>query len=585
MHNIWHLTDQDRGRPGLQHIIVFLLLTLVGTVIGSLGLVVFNVGPNIGVFWPAAALQVIGGIWFGGWGVLAGTLTGVISGTITRGAHPVMWGYIPANMLQSFLAGWVFRHWRLDPSLPTRREMGVFIFVGGFLSNLLGATLAITDLALHEGIQDVSHIRRLFITWLLANSVPCLIFGIPLLRAFSPLIIDSPFFCKTWWAGSRRLNWADWKMRDLPVSVRLLFDFGLAGLLPILVVSIAGLMDQVGMPMVSSLVLPVMISVSFFLSLIIIGRAAQKMRDRTRALGEGVRLIGEGKLADVRILDSSSDELGRLSQALNKMAEDLLMSRENLRRVTAESERNLKELQIAQDIQRSFLPREMPQLLNVEICGCCLPARLVGGDFYDVIVLDSHRIGILIADVSGKGVPAALFMALSRSLIRAYATERPTALEALSFFNKQIAGDNAAAMFVTVFFMTLERDAGHLSYINAGHNPPILIRRGMPEVSLLDDSGIALGVTMEAGISEHTIPIEPGDMLVLYTDGVTEAMNRRHDEYGLDRLIAAVRAHGNLPIGDIMQAVRDDVAVFAGDEPQSDDITLLLLRWQDRMVV
>lgn len=296
-----------------------------------------------------------------------------------------------------------------------------------------------------------------------------------------------------------------------------------------------------------------------------------------RDLVQGAEAVGHGDL-DTRVELRSRDELGQLAGAFNQMTVDLKRYTTELARTTAERERYVKELEIARDIQRSFLPRTWPQIAGVELAAVNLPARHVGGDFYDFIPLADGRLGMVVADVSDKGVPAALFMALSRSLIRAYSIDGDDVLTALQQANAFIAAENESVMFVTLFYAVLDPRTMKLSYINAGHNPPILLGRDVHRTLMLEAKGIALGVIDEISLEEHEVQLEPGDTLVLYTDGVTEAMDVDREQFGEGRLRAVMEAHQDISAEALMEEINRAVVAFTRGEPQSDDITLMVAK-------
>jgi sigma-B regulation protein RsbU (phosphoserine phosphatase) len=454
----------------------------------------------------------------------------------------------------------------------------VFIAVGVLLSNVLGALLGMGALLAGGELKHLADVLPFFFSWVMGNGLPCLVLGVPLLQALSPLVMDSPFFCKQWWGGSRPLRWSGSRLEDLPIAARLVLGFSIAGVLPILIVAAT---ETVLLPdiadRISDLVLPVMLNLSIFLSLIVSGRVAQSISRRVGVLTEGAQHLGGGDLT-YRVAVEGADEIGHLAQTFNQMAEDLTASREELRRTTAERERYQRELEIAHDIQQSFLPQTLPEVPGLDLAAHNIPARQVGGDFYDVIPLQGGRWGLLVADVSDKGVPAALFMALSRSLVRAYSLEYNNVPEALRAFNAFVAADNPSGMFVTLFYATLEPETGRLAYINAGHNPPVLVRGSEHQVILLRAHGIALGIWSEAKLEEHPVQLEPGDVVVLYTDGVTEAFDPDGEMFELERLIEVTRAHPTASARELVEAIEAEVATFTRGAPQSDDITLMVMR-------
>lgn len=294
-------------------------------------------------------------------------------------------------------------------------------------------------------------------------------------------------------------------------------------------------------------------------------------------LKKGSEAIGQGDL-DFRVEVHTGDEFEDLAISFNRMAHDLKEHIRSLRLTTAEKERIQKELEIARGIQQSFLPESAPRIPGIDLEGLNLPAAEVGGDFYDFIPVGSTSWGLVIADVSGKGVPAALFMALSRTLIRASATRNPDPVISIREANRSIFLDSKTSMFVTLFYAILDIRKKTLTFVNAGHNPPLLLSSGSERISLLKARGIALGVIDEVDLEPVEVQLAPGDTLVLYTDGVTEATDEHDREYGVERLSAIVQSSRGLPAKDLIAAIVSDVTAFAGSRPQFDDITLMVLK-------
>lgn len=204
--------------------------------------------------------------------------------------------------------------------------------------------------------------------------------------------------------------------------------------------------------------------------------------------------------------------------------------------------------------------------------------REVSGDFYDFLPLPRGRLGLLIGDVSDKGVPAALFMALSRSLVRSGLIGSASAAEGLRRANRWIIKDTSSDMFLTLFYAVLDPMNHTLTYVNAGHNPPLLLFHEERRYQRLDKHGIALGVTEGAQYEEHTVSLCAGDVLVMYTDGVTEAINAAGDDFGEERLRRVVAAHSGESPEDIVEHIRAAHADFVGDQPAFDDATLVVVR-------
>jgi DNA-binding NarL/FixJ family response regulator len=239
-----------------------------------------------------------------------------------------------------------------------------------------------------------------------------------------------------------------------------------------------------------------------------------------------------------------------------------------------------QELATAGKIQSSILPDGAPKLRGWELAARLEPAHETSGDFYDFIPLSHGKLGIVIADVSDKGIGAALFMALTSTLIRTYAAQYPT-LPAFAFsnVNRRILSDTRGSMFVTAFYGVLEPDTGRLRYVNAGHNPPYLISssRGKP-VDQLRGTGMALGVEEDATWNQKIIKFAPGDLLLMYTDGITEARNSQGRYFGEQRIFDIAQAKKGRSAREIQDALIKEVDHFTGGAPRHDDITLVVVR-------
>ncbi|MFC2037798.1 SpoIIE family protein phosphatase, partial [Chloroflexota bacterium] len=249
---------------------------------------------------------------------------------------------------------------------------------------------------------------------------------------------------------------------------------------------------------------------------------------------------------------------------------------------TLEHEKVARELAMAGQIQASFLPTELPEVAGWQIAATLEPARETSGDFYDLISLPGGRLGIAIADAADKGVGAALYMALCRTLIRTFAAEHPTSPDlVLGATNRRILSDAHAGLFVTVFYGILDPATGKVTYCNAGHNPPYLLGSpGAEQVQRLDRTGMALGVLEDETWTRRTVQLEPGDLLLLYTDGVPEAQDLQGRFFGRERLVEVVLAtmasagSRQQMAENALHALIAQVHQFMGDAPQFDDITL-----------
>jgi len=241
-------------------------------------------------------------------------------------------------------------------------------------------------------------------------------------------------------------------------------------------------------------------------------------------------------------------------------------------------ERMKKELEIAHNLQTSLLPERPPEAEGYQIAAMSVPAQEVAGDFYDFLDVADGRIGLVIGDVAGKGRSAALFMALSRSFVRAEAIGNLKTPAVLEKANRLISKDAKEGMFVTVFYSILDILGRKLRFSNAGHNPPLLFRSATGECEELRLPGIALGAFNEAQFQEQDIVLRSGDLVIFYTDGVTEPINYRQEQFGMERLISLIKNHHQTSAEEMVRTIRERVKQFAGDQPQFDDFTLMVVK-------
>jgi phosphoserine phosphatase RsbU/P len=240
-----------------------------------------------------------------------------------------------------------------------------------------------------------------------------------------------------------------------------------------------------------------------------------------------------------------------------------------------------QELTVAARIQLSILPRSFPpfpERKDFEIFAEILPAKEVGGDFYDFFLIDNDRLGIVIGDVSGKGVPAAILMAVTRTLLHATALKESSPSDCLDYVNDILVGQSDPSMFVTVFYSILNTRTGELEYCIAGHNPPYVFSDG--SVSALDvPPGRILGVVPNSNYRTHCVQLKAGDAVLLYTDGVTEAINASDSFFSEERLVEWFQRSGGLPVEEVVSGLVGEVQAFAGGRPQADDVTVLAIRY------
>lgn len=289
----------------------------------------------------------------------------------------------------------------------------------------------------------------------------------------------------------------------------------------------------------------------------------------------------------VDTLDGGAQLADRRLNILTGVAQQTATAIQNARlhADTLERQKLERELQLARQIQVSFLPDQVPQVPGWDLAAYWQGARQVSGDFYDFVPLPASdcpggRWGLVVADVADKGMPAALFMALSRTLVRTMAISGRSPAEVLARANDMIMADSRSDLFVTLFYAILDPERGVLSYANAGHNPPLLFSGRSGKVRPLAAQGMALGIATGLALEQREVRLAPGDLVLFYTDGVTDALNSEMDEFGLKRLRRAVEAHRTGSAADVIQAINQAVAEFVGDTPQFDDLTMVVLKRQ-----
>jgi sigma-B regulation protein RsbU (phosphoserine phosphatase) len=270
-----------------------------------------------------------------------------------------------------------------------------------------------------------------------------------------------------------------------------------------------------------------------------------------------------------------------LEMTINKALKDL-----ELLKIAQRAQEELvhlqQELTIASEIQQAIIPKNFdifPNGSNFEISAQMIPASNVGGDFYDFFMLDNEHFGFVIGDVSGKGMPAALFMAISRTLLKALALKSLSPHKCLTDVNYLLSQDNPKSMFVTLFYGVLNINSGELEYSNGGHNPPILSNEESSLISLSNCNGCALGINENFEYKSEKIFLKPGISLMLYTDGIPEAINKEEKIYSDDRLQEHFSKSSSNSSDKIIKTLIKDVKTFAEDVPQSDDITALVIKY------
>jgi sigma-B regulation protein RsbU (phosphoserine phosphatase) len=294
----------------------------------------------------------------------------------------------------------------------------------------------------------------------------------------------------------------------------------------------------------------------------------------------GFPLIIKNDLFGVMLVEEDSDAR-RFRQKrvdiVSSIAQQVAFSiqNEHLQREMVIRERLEHEVQLARQIQKTFLPEHLPEINGWNLAATWITARQVGGDFYDVFELPGGRLGLFIADVSDKGIPAALFMALTRTMVRAVVFDTPSPADALRRVNALIIPDNQQDMFVSAVYGVLTLESGFFTYANAGHNPPIWLSGIKRSIELLQRTGAALGIIEDVPMEDRSITLAPDDFLLLYTDGVTEAFSPEDETFGEDRLLQVLRTAEMTSARGVLDALEASVREFMGSLPPADDLTML----------
>ena len=288
-------------------------------------------------------------------------------------------------------------------------------------------------------------------------------------------------------------------------------------------------------------------------------------------------------LEDCSVYAKDSTEVGKLARSYISMIEDLETYIENLQSIMSEKERINAELQLASDIQAHMLPCIFPPFpgrTEFDLYALMHPAKEVGGDFYDFFLVNEDKLAIIVADVSGKGVPAALFMVIAKTLIKNYTQMDMDPAEVFTTVNHILCDGNDAGLFVTAWMGVLEIETGKLTYVNAGHNPPLIKKADGNFEYLRERTGFVLAGMDGIKYRQNSFKLSPGDRIFLYTDGVTESTNEHEELYGEERLQHFLNTHETGHTEEILDALRKDLRDFSNEAPQFDDITMLLLDYK-----
>jgi len=292
--------------------------------------------------------------------------------------------------------------------------------------------------------------------------------------------------------------------------------------------------------------------------------------------------IARGNLDVDLPLPRSGDEAGVLLSAFRSMKESLRDYIQRLTETTASKERIESELKIAHDIQMSILPKIFPPFPDREefdIYAMIHPAREVGGDFYDFFLIDHDHLCFVIGDVSGKGVPASLFMAVTKTLIKATSSKGVAPGEILTRVNRELSQGNEASMFATIFCGILDTSTGETLYANGGHNYPLILREGKEAIWLKGDNGLVVGGMENATYQTGQTILHPGESIFLYTDGVTEAMNEKEEFFSDNRLRTKISLFEGHPPKEVISGMAEEIARFSQNMPQADDMAMMMIRF------
>ena len=285
-----------------------------------------------------------------------------------------------------------------------------------------------------------------------------------------------------------------------------------------------------------------------------------------------------GELAGV-FLDMAR-EVGAREIQLNAQVAERTIELSEKNRALEDAQRDIRnDLEMAHSVQAALVPSDLPEDPRADVAAFMTPALEVGGDFYDAFLTDDGRLAFAIADVSGKGIASALMMAVGRALLRSAANLHPDPSRAIASTNDQLCTMNPKELFITAFFGVIDLELGTLTYVNAGHDPPYVIRPNEAPEMIPHTGGIALGVLPDLNYAETTIPIDAGTALYLYTDGITEAENSNGQQFGRDRLEEKLAAAPDEGPQALMDGILIDLRKFTGDAKQFDDITCMAVQF------
>jgi sigma-B regulation protein RsbU (phosphoserine phosphatase) len=322
--------------------------------------------------------------------------------------------------------------------------------------------------------------------------------------------------------------------------------------------------------------------IGFVVLVLLITYLASRITHPLRKLTVSANDMASGNLEAELPETTSMDEVGELTNAFQTMRMSIKRYISNLTETTAAKERIESELRIAHDIQMGILPKlfpAFPDRKEFDIHASIEPAKEVGGDLYDFFFVDEKNFCFLVGDVSGKGVPAAFFMAVTKTLLKVVAERTLDPGEVLTKVNNDLAEDNESCMFVTLFLAVMDICTGEVRYASAGHNPPLLMAKGKNAEWIPPLNELVAGIMEDTNYTTKLMTMSPGDTLFMYTDGVTEAMDSKQKLYSEERLVKVMNRCQGQSAEQIIRTVENDLKEFTGGAEQSDDITMLAMQY------
>ncbi len=319
--------------------------------------------------------------------------------------------------------------------------------------------------------------------------------------------------------------------------------------------------------------------ISYVLALMAITLLSNYFVKPIQKLTDGVKKIGSGDL-EAKLPIDGADEFSEIARAFNEMTGKIKEAQKNI----VEQERLHKEMQVAQEIQHTLLPKHFPDIEGYDIATIYRAAKDVGGDYFDFVWVDENTLGIVVADVSGKGVPGSLVMTMIRTAIRLEARGNRSAVDILSRVNDFVTEDVKKGMFITIFLVVLDSINRKISFASAGHNPMVLYRDDEQKTYFLNPRGIPLGIrlpeelTFGESLEAESIKLKKDDILVVYTDGITEAMNRQREQFGMKRFLQFIQNYSFLTPEDFVEKLNEEIMEFTQGAEQNDDVTLVAIK-------